>query len=234
MRARIPSCMRAPPDAATVTSGTPSSAAPSHARANFSPTALPMEPPMKAKSMTARRQARPPIAPEPTTIASPWPVFISASASRSLYGPQVEEVERVLGAHVGRVLLPRARVGEMVDARAGTHGEVVTAMRTHPRRAVELVVAVVRLAARAGVRMRAVRRRGRVLVLDGYVDAAFHGAILDPAPTGQAHGQGARPVRGSRRRPQAPRSLRRRRSCAARCRAVAPLRRRASGRPAWA
>jgi hypothetical protein len=78
--------MRAPPDAVIDTSGTPRSAALSHARENFSPTTLPIEPPMKAKSMTASSQPLPSIAACPITIASPSPVFISASARRSVYG----------------------------------------------------------------------------------------------------------------------------------------------------
>ena len=56
---RIPSCMRAPPEADTDTSGTPSSPAASHARTNFSPTTLPIEPPMNEKSITARTQPSP-------------------------------------------------------------------------------------------------------------------------------------------------------------------------------
>ncbi len=84
--ARMPSCMRAPPEADTDTSGTRSSAAASHARANFSPTTLPIEPPMNEKSITASRQARPSIAAAPVIIASPSPVDTSASASRSTYG----------------------------------------------------------------------------------------------------------------------------------------------------
>ena len=76
--------MRAPPDAVTETSGTPRSAAPSQARANFSPTTLPIEPPMNAKSITASWQGSPSISARPITIASPSPVFSSASASRSV------------------------------------------------------------------------------------------------------------------------------------------------------
>ena len=84
MRARIPSCIRAPPEAETETSGTPASAALSHARTNFSPTTLPIDPPMKAKSMTAIRQGCSSIAACPMIIASPSPVLTSASASRSV------------------------------------------------------------------------------------------------------------------------------------------------------
>ncbi len=76
--------MRAPPELVTLTSGMPCSAAESHARENFSPTTLPIEPPMKAKSITASIAWRPSIAPRPMTIASARPVFISASASRSV------------------------------------------------------------------------------------------------------------------------------------------------------
>ena len=83
---RIPSCMRAPPELVTETSGTPRSIAESHARENFSPTALPIEPPMNEKSITASSTGWPSIAAWPTTIASPSPVFSSASESRSAYG----------------------------------------------------------------------------------------------------------------------------------------------------
>ena len=83
---RIPSCMRAPPDAVTDTSGTRRSTAASHARANFSPTTLPIEPPMKPKSITESWHGSPSISARPIRIASPWPVFSSASASRSVYG----------------------------------------------------------------------------------------------------------------------------------------------------
>ena len=48
----VPSCMRAPPDAETTISGSRSSSACSAARVTFSPTTVPIEPPMNAKSMT--------------------------------------------------------------------------------------------------------------------------------------------------------------------------------------
>ena len=83
---RMPSCMRAPPEAVTVTRGTLRSTALSHARESFSPTTLPIEPPMNAKSITASSQACSSIAACPITIASPRPVETSASARRSVYG----------------------------------------------------------------------------------------------------------------------------------------------------
>ena len=78
--------MRAPPDAVTETSGTSAlDRAVARRATNFSPTTLPIEPPMNAKSMTASshglasRSRR-----APMTIASPRPVESSASASRSV------------------------------------------------------------------------------------------------------------------------------------------------------
>ena len=76
--------MRAPPELVTAMSGISASAAASDARENFSPTTLPIEPPMNAKSMTASSHRRPSIAARPITIASASPVFISASARRSV------------------------------------------------------------------------------------------------------------------------------------------------------
>ena len=76
--------MRAPPDEDTDTSGSPSLAACSQARANFSPTTLPIEPPMNEKSITARRHGSDSIRAVPVIIASPSPVETSASARRSV------------------------------------------------------------------------------------------------------------------------------------------------------
>lgn len=83
MRLRMPSCMRAPPELHTATSGRSSAAASSALRHSFSPTTLPMLPPMKPKSMTASTQAVPSIAAIPVTIASCRPVLAWASRTRS-------------------------------------------------------------------------------------------------------------------------------------------------------
>ena len=83
MSERMPSCMRAPPDVQTATSGRSSSAASSALRQSFSPTTLPMLPPMKPKSITASTQSLPPILAVPVTMASVRPVFAWASRSRS-------------------------------------------------------------------------------------------------------------------------------------------------------
>ena len=78
--------MRAPPEDDTATSGTPRAAAASQARENFSPVTEPIEPPMKPKSIAASSTGWASISACPITIASPSPVFSSASASRSVYG----------------------------------------------------------------------------------------------------------------------------------------------------
>jgi hypothetical protein len=66
----------------------------------------------------------------------------------------------------------------MSDPRAGAHGEVVAALRAHPRRRVELVVSVVGRAARTAVGMLLRRRFGSVLVLDLDLDPLRHGASV--------------------------------------------------------
>ena len=80
------SCMRAPPEAATETRGMPRSAATSLARVNISPTTLPIEPPMNAKSIVHSTHGMPSIVAVPAIIASPSPVATSASLRRSVYG----------------------------------------------------------------------------------------------------------------------------------------------------
>ena len=59
IRASVPSCIRAPPDAETTISGTRSARACSAARVTFSPTTAPIEPPMNPKSMTQIATGRP-------------------------------------------------------------------------------------------------------------------------------------------------------------------------------
>ena len=78
-----PSCIRAPPDADTITSGTRSASAPSAARATFSPTTAPIEPPMNAKSMTTMAIRWPSMRAKPHTAASRRPVASWAAAIRS-------------------------------------------------------------------------------------------------------------------------------------------------------
>ena len=85
MRLRMPSCMRAPPEVHTATSGRSSPAASSTLRQSFSPTTLPMLPPMKPKSMTASTHGVPSMVAVPVTIASLRPVLACASRTRSGY-----------------------------------------------------------------------------------------------------------------------------------------------------
>ena len=84
-------------------------------------------------------------------------------------GAQVEEAERVVGAELGGLLGEAAFVGETGDPRVRAHREVVPALRADIEVLRQLVVAVVRAAGRAGVRVRLSVRLGfrqRVFVLD--------------------------------------------------------------------
>ena len=172
--------MRAPPELETVSSGVPRSIAESQARENFSPTALPIEPPMNEKSITASSTGWPSIVARPTTIASARPVLSSASASRSTYGRRSKKpsgsAERTSAA--SSTNLPGSASHSIRAQRR--HREVVAAVRADVERRRELVVAVVRPAARAGVRVLLLAGR-RLRVLDPDVDAGLgHGdRILD-------------------------------------------------------
>ncbi len=83
MSASVPSCIRAPPLADTTTRGMRSRRAASAARATFSPTTAPIDPPMNPKSMTQIATGRSLILPVPHTAASRMPVASWAAASRS-------------------------------------------------------------------------------------------------------------------------------------------------------
>ena len=82
----MPSCIRAPPDALTMISGTREARAYSAARVTFSPTTAPIEPPMNPKSMTHSAAVVPPSVAVPQTAASRMPVAVWAATSRSGYG----------------------------------------------------------------------------------------------------------------------------------------------------
>ena len=86
MSAMVPSCIRAPPEAETMTSGLRSAKARSAARVSFSPTTLPIEPPMNSKSITARTIGIPEIVASPVRTASLCPLLACAAAMRSGYG----------------------------------------------------------------------------------------------------------------------------------------------------
>ena len=79
----VPSCIRAPPEEEMMRSGIRRAIAASPARATFSPTTEPIEPPMKPKSMTHIDTGRPPMLPTPHTAASRRPVESWAAISRS-------------------------------------------------------------------------------------------------------------------------------------------------------
>jgi hypothetical protein len=80
---RTPSCIRAPPEVETMTSGIFFSTDRRASRAIFSPTTEPIDPPMKAKFMTARLNSSPSILAVPVYTASASPPFCRAILSRS-------------------------------------------------------------------------------------------------------------------------------------------------------
>jgi hypothetical protein len=159
----VPSCMRAPPEEETMISGMRSAMAASPARATFSPTTEPIEPPMKPKSMTHIETGLPP-------IVADAPDRRVAQAGRELgghepvrIGLEIHEAERVDRLEVGVALHERAAVDQLLDPGLGRDAEVVAAMRADPQRLVELLVEEHLRAARAlGPQVRAGRRRGVV------------------------------------------------------------------------
>ena len=78
---RMPSCMRAPPEAQKPTTGRPFSRACSNRRVIFSPTAVPMEAIMNDGSMKKTQARSPPIIHSPVTTASTSPDCSRAWAS---------------------------------------------------------------------------------------------------------------------------------------------------------
>ena len=85
IRERILSCILAPPDEENTSTGAFFSRPSSIARVTFSPTTEPMLPPRNPKSKTATTTSWPFIRPEPVTMASPPPLFLTAALIRSTY-----------------------------------------------------------------------------------------------------------------------------------------------------
>ena len=83
MSERIPSCIRAPPEAERMTSGARLTMASSMARVIFSPTTEAMLPPMKSNSKTQTTVGMPPMRARPEMTASSRPVFSLADLRRS-------------------------------------------------------------------------------------------------------------------------------------------------------
>jgi len=74
---RIPSCILAPPEVETISSGSFFSSARSAARVIFSPTTDPIEPPMNAYSMAQMTTLMPSSFPSAQRTASPFPTRVS-------------------------------------------------------------------------------------------------------------------------------------------------------------
>ena len=85
IRENMPSCTRAPPLAATLTSGILRCVASSNACAIFSPTTEPIVPPKNAKSKTTSTACWPPMRQKPEVTASRTPVSRRASCNRVRY-----------------------------------------------------------------------------------------------------------------------------------------------------
>ena len=82
IKEKIPSCIRAPPEAVTIKSGTRRLVAASIAFVIISPVAVPMLPPMKAKSRQANTSGSPPMAASPQMTASLLPQRARPSSIR--------------------------------------------------------------------------------------------------------------------------------------------------------
>ena len=132
-----------------MTSGIRSSSAASAARATFSPTTAPIEPPMNAKSMTTIATGVPSIRPVPHTAASRSPVASCAAATRSGYAFWSTKPERVHRHEPGVALLPGALVEQLRQAHRRRQPEVVAARRADVHRLLELLVEQLLLARRA-------------------------------------------------------------------------------------
>jgi len=89
MRESTPSCIRAPPDADTMTSDSFCASDRIAIRAIFSPTTDPIEPPMNLKSITPSWIGTPSSVAEPVWMASFVPAFLKEAAKRSLYESNV-------------------------------------------------------------------------------------------------------------------------------------------------
>ena len=157
--ARVPSCIRAPPDAETITSGTRSASAASAARATFSPTTAPIEPPMNPKSITtiATRLALDRAHAPDGGVAEPGRELRRGDPVRVRL--LVGEAERVHGHEPGVVLLERALVEQLAQPDGRREPEVVAARRADAHRLLELLVEQLLLARGAARPQRAADRR---------------------------------------------------------------------------
>ena len=83
IRLRAPSCILAPPDMHTITSGSELRVASSMSRAIFSPSTEPIEPIRKSPSITPSATRRPLMYAMPVRTASVLPVLACSARSRS-------------------------------------------------------------------------------------------------------------------------------------------------------
>ena len=149
IRERIPSCMRAPPEAVTTTRGTASSMAAPTSWQKRSPTTEPMEPPRKRKSMTPQRNAPAAEAAETGEHRLRQPGFELRFGKPIHIRAAVIEVEGIRRLKVARHLPPGAGIGKLRDSYGCIQREMVPAMGTHAERRLELFRGHGRVALRA-------------------------------------------------------------------------------------
>ena len=136
----VPSCIRAPPEADTTMSGSRSSSACSAARVTFSPTTVPIEPPMNAKSMTHSATFVPPIVPVPHTAASRMPVADARGLEPLGVRLLVDEAEHVDRLEPGVLLAEAVAVEQQREPRVDAQPEMVAAARADALVLLELLV----------------------------------------------------------------------------------------------
>ena len=150
----MPSCIRAPPDAETETSGTPDSVGalagphellPDDASHRAAHEVEVHDRELARLALDLTRAADDRVAEPRLDLGLDEPLRVRA---------QVEEVQRIRRAQLGVALDERSRIDELLDPLARADAEVMAALRADAQRLLELVVAVVRAAAGARVRMR--------------------------------------------------------------------------------
>jgi hypothetical protein len=112
------SCMRAPPEQLTISSGSFSSAAASIVSVIFSPTTLPIEPIMNVGSITAIMIGRPLMNPLPQTTAS-FCRFAAARFEAVLVGFFVDEFQRIGRLEIVEQLFEAAGIDQAARCACG-------------------------------------------------------------------------------------------------------------------
>ena len=157
----VPSCIRAPPEALTTMAGIRSASAASKQRASFSPTTLPMLPPMKRKSKRPIATRCPSIGADPPHRRLAQPRLDAGRLEPVDVRLLVVEAERIARLEAGVALDEAAVVEEQLDPLADPHPEVVPAGGADAQVALQLLVEDLRLAVGHFVQVSGVTSRRR-------------------------------------------------------------------------